>query len=164
MSLSDQIDAVNAAQERERSRQEAERQAADAEAARAVAQERTARLAMERRRAEVQKAAQEAQRAAQDEARADKRRDQTYEDELRALEIQRQSVELETMKARAARENEYIDRELKRQDAQTDVIQSDADSNRALSKGAKTMLQDTGAAMIQTQTGAAHEQAVKVSR
>ncbi len=42
-----------------------------------------------------------------------KKRDQSYEDELRSLEIQKQKLALAKEEARVKRENEFIDQELK---------------------------------------------------
>jgi hypothetical protein len=47
-------------------------------------------------------------------------------------------------KARLKRADEFINRELKRQDAETDVVQSGADVKRNLSKGAQSYLEGAG--------------------
>src|SRR3954447_13038157 len=81
MSLSDQINAVNAAQESERARQLAIQRAASEQVARAAAQQQAAQLALEKQRLAAQK-------VARDEATVDKLRNQNYEDRLRALQIE----------------------------------------------------------------------------
>lgn len=58
----------------------------------------------------------------------DKYRNHDYEDEKR-------SIELSTAKARAKRANDFIDMELKKQNAETDVIQSEADGVRNITEG-----------------------------
>lgn len=80
------------------------------------------------------------------ELKADKNRDQKYEDELRKLEIEKQKLALAREEARVKRENEFIDHELKNKAAQTDVIQSHADSNRNISEGGKDLMKSEGKA------------------
>lgn len=80
------------------------------------------------------------------EATKDKQRDQGYEDELRSLEIQKQKLALAKEEARVKRENEYIDQELKRQAAHTDVVQSEADANRNMSEGGRDLMKSAGKA------------------
>lgn len=74
------------------------------------------------------------------EASADKKRDQSYEDELRSLEIQKQKLALAKEEARVKRENEFIDQELKHKAAQTDVVQSEADANRNMTEGGRDLM------------------------
>ncbi|WP_329911584.1 DUF5384 family protein [Serratia quinivorans] len=87
---------------------------------------------------------------------ADKRRNQSYEDELRALNIQKQQLALEKETARVKRENDFIDQELKAKTAQTDVMQSEADANRDLSSGGKALLQSEGRAREKKASGWFH--------
>ncbi len=63
-----------------------------------------------------------AERAYED-RKADKTRDQAYEDNLRMLNLQ-------TLKAKADRANDFIDADLARQTASTDGVQADADRTR----------------------------------
>ena len=128
-SVSDQIDAVYRAQQAERMREEQYQRAWESQQARLAAQQRNERLADEQRRAAAIK------------------RDQGYQDQLRALDLEQKKLQLEKLKSRTARENDFIDRELKRLDAQTDAIQSEADTNRNLSEGAKTYLHKAGEAL-----------------
>lgn len=102
-----------------------------------------------------QEAQQERQRQANAAAEAaqDKARDQSYEDELRRLEIQKQKLALAREEARVKRENEFIDQELKSKAAQTDVIQSHADANRNLSEGGRDLLQSEGKAREEKASG-----------
>jgi len=116
-SLTDQINAVDAAEQQ---------------------QERTAMAKAQQRHAE---------------ALADKKRDQSYEDQLRATVVQKRQLEIEMEKARLARANDYIDQELKAKAAETDVVKSQADANRDLSSGTKTLLEDTGKAEVKSQSG-----------
>lgn len=80
------------------------------------------------------------------EATADKKRDQSYEDELRSLEIQKQKLTLAKEEARVKRENEFIDQELKHKAAQTDVVQSEADANRNMTEGGRDLMKSVGKA------------------
>ncbi|BBK48534.1 nalidixic acid resistance protein [Escherichia coli O145:H28] len=80
------------------------------------------------------------------EATADKKRDQSYEDELRSLEIQKQKLALAKEAARVKRENEFIDQELKHKAAQTDVVQSEADANRNMTEGGRDLMKSVGKA------------------
>ncbi len=77
---------------------------------------------------------------------ADKKRDQSYEDELRSLEIQKQKLALAKEEARVKRENEFIDQELKHKAAQTDVVQSEADANRNMTEGGRDLMKSVGKA------------------
>jgi flagellar biosynthesis GTPase FlhF len=168
MSLSDQINAVSAAQDQEQRRQDAMAHAEAVQAARAAAAQRAAQAAVERQRA----AAVQMQH---DEAMADKKRDQSYEDQLRDLQIehaklqllneqqkvttdkardqayedklrdmdlQAKALQLKQLETRVSRENDVIDHNLKREDAQTDVIQSGADANRNVSQGVEGFLKN----------------------
>lgn len=101
--------------------------------------------------AEAERKARQAKLAA--EAAQDKARDQSYKDELRRLEIQKQKLALAREEARVKRENEFIDQELKSKAAQTDVIQSHADANRNLSEGGHDLLQSEGKAREEKASG-----------
>lgn len=113
--------------------------------------EKQARLEQQRLLVAQQKAQQ--LQAIEHEKLADKYRDQTYQDQLRKLEVQRQQIALEKELTRAKRENDFIDAELKQQNAKTDVIQSNADVNRKLANGEKMLLQDTGKAKVNQSKG-----------
>jgi hypothetical protein len=96
-----------------------------------------------RRRAAVEKT--EAVARQQREAVAkDKQRNQGYEDELRKMSLEEKQLELQTKKAKVKRADDYIDQELNREKAKTDVIQSDADATRNVSSGAKNMMTGIG--------------------
>ena len=145
-SLNDQINAVDEAQrrhllEQERviqlEREEAERRASAIK--RSVEKRKADELAEKKRKAE--------------EILADKKREQAYEDQLRSLEIQRRSLQLDMEKAKTSRVNDYIDQELKAQAAQTDVIKSQADATRDLAAGKKNFLEKTGEAEVKRQSG-----------
>ncbi|KFX70955.1 hypothetical protein TMS3_0103130 [Pseudomonas taeanensis MS-3] len=135
---------ANAAAERTRQ--------AVAEQARADARD----AANRRQRAAVQQAAQQkalAQRQAQEsENKRVRSREEGFEDELRALELEERRLELQAKRARAARANDYIDAELRESAARTDVIQSDADASRNLSSGTKALLEDSGKAEVNRST------------
>jgi hypothetical protein len=187
-SLTDQINAVAAAQERERAQQQMLQRAEADRVAKLAAQQRAAAIAIEQQRIAAQAAIEQqrmaAQKAAREEAMVDKRRDQDYEDQLRslqiqqaklklleeqqrvtsdkereqvyqdklrALDLQQRAQELKRVETRVARENDIIDRELRHQDAQTDVVQSGADATRNMSGGAKVLMEDVGTAAIRAQ-------------
>ncbi|MER2296329.1 MULTISPECIES: DUF5384 family protein [Pseudomonas] len=128
------------------------RQAAAAQQ-RAEARDAAAR----QQRAAAQRAA--AQRAAeQQQAQAAERkrvltREEAYEDDLRALELEERRLALQAKKAKVARANDYIDAELRDSAARTDVIQSNADSARNVTSGAKSFLEDTGKAQVKRAGG-----------
>lgn len=128
------------------------RQAAAAQQ-RAEARDAAAR----QQRAAAQRAA--AQRAAeQQQAQAAERkrvltREEAYEDDLRALELEERRLALQAKKAKVARANDYIDAELRDSAARTDVIQANADSARNVTSGAKSFLEDTGKAQVKRAGG-----------
>lgn len=145
-SLTDQLGAMRQAQD------ENDEAARQAQAARETAQrayERRVDQLQQQRQAAI--LAQQQQKAAG--AEADKKRDQAYEDQLRALDVEQKQLAVEAEKARVARSNEYIDQELKAKAADTDVVKSEADSNRNLSEGTKTLLEKTGDAEVKSQSG-----------
>ncbi|EAM2910629.1 DUF5384 family protein [Salmonella enterica] len=144
-----QRDALQAKRDQE-AQQERQRQANAA----AVAKQRAKAAAVAKQRAkaaEAERKARQAKLAA--EAAQDKARDQSYKDELRRLEIQKQKLALAREEARVKRENEFIDQELKSKAAQTDVIQSHADANRNLSEGGHDLLQSEGKAREEKASG-----------
>lgn len=153
--LQDQINAVYQAQQDQEARQHAAYAAQQA----AIRREREQELAAQRARLAEAAARQREQEA---EAAADKQRDQSYEDKLRELNIQRQEVELQKQKTVAGRENEYVDSDLARRSAETDVIRSEADklrsqadANRKVSSGVKDYLDQSGAAAVKKADGGA---------
>jgi Na+-translocating ferredoxin:NAD+ oxidoreductase RnfC subunit len=149
-SLQDQIAAVNRAQNENKLAEKAAMEAAQSR----VEQEHQARLQHEEKMARI-KAASDEQKRKQAQAVAatkelerldDKKRDQSYEDQLRQLELEEKKLALEARKAKVKRVDEYIDRELGRQDAETDVVQSEADATRSVSKGTEELLRSEGKA------------------
>ncbi|GBQ11514.1 DUF5384 family protein [Swaminathania salitolerans] len=135
--LDAQIGAVANAEHEE---QERYRRAYEAQV-NAYKQEKAAR---EKRAAARQRSADARAREAAAAAAADKKRDQGYEDQMRALALEERRLKLQAAKTRIARENEFIDRELHEKDAETDVIKSHADAARNLSAGSKTLLEKKG--------------------
>ena len=130
--------------------------AAEAERLRQAAAERSreeARSAADRRqRAVAQQAAQqralEQRKTQETEHKRVQTREEGFEDELRALELEERRLALQAKRARTARANDYIDAELRDSAARTDVIQSEADSARNVTSGAKSLLEDTGKADV----------------
>lgn len=144
--LSADIGAIAAA---ERSGQQAEAKAAAK--ARAEAQARA--RAKEAAKAKAEEKQEAIRQREYDNYMADKKRDQSYEDELRKLELEERKLELARKKARVSREDEFIEQELKREAAKTDVIQSDADAARNVSGGAKIFLEKEGEARVKKESG-----------
>ena len=145
-SLQDQLSAVAEAEQQGKNEEQRQHDEWVAERNREIQQEK-------QRRANVQAAANKRaanKKARQDkldaEASADKKRDQSYEDELRSLEIQKQKLALAKEEARVKRENEFIDQELKHKAAQTDVVQSEADANRNMTEGGRDLMKSVGKA------------------
>ena len=143
-SLQDQLSAVAEAEQQGKNEEQRQHDEWVAERNREIQQEK-------QRRANAQAAANKrAATAAADkldaEATADKKRDQSYEDELRSLEIQKQKLALAKEEARVKRENEFIDQELKHKAAQTDVVQSEADANRNMTEGGRDLMKSVGKA------------------
>ncbi|REF28549.1 hypothetical protein BDD26_3477 [Xenorhabdus cabanillasii] len=149
-SLQSQLSAIAEAESEgkaEEQKQQAEKKAQLERAARAERERKQRETATRAEKIRKQEASRKAEKQrVLAEAAADKKRDQAYEDELRKLEIEMKKLELEKRSARAKRENEFIDQELKTQTAKTDVIQSEADANRNLSSGAKSLLESEGKA------------------
>jgi hypothetical protein len=71
-----------------------------------------------------------------------------YEDQQRDMDLQERKLKLQAEQVRVNRENDVIDAQLKRENAQTDVVQSNADANRNISEGGKSLLEDTGKAKV----------------
>lgn len=91
-------------------------------------------------RAAARAAAEQKKRDAENQRRqeiADRERakNDAYRDEMRRLDIQERKSDIARRRATSSRANEYIDRDLMRQDAETDVVKSNADANRNISSG-----------------------------
>ncbi|MDR0217510.1 MAG: DUF5384 family protein [Enterobacteriaceae bacterium] len=149
-SLQDQLSAIAQAESEGMAAEqklEAEKQAKSEKAERIAREKRQREATARAEKTRKQEASREAERQrVLAEAKADKTRDQSYEDELRKLELEERKLELQRRAARVKREDQFIDQELKREAAKTDVIQSDADANRNLSTGAKSYLESEGKA------------------
>jgi hypothetical protein len=134
--LADQIDTFKSAQDQNDAyeRQEDARWHAEIQAAQ--------RREEERRRAAAAQQAAEA-RAKDDERLRDKARSQAQEDEDRQLEMEFKRAKLEEVKAmsaaKAARAGDFVEAELAKEEAQTNVIQSGADATRSIAEGAKEL-------------------------
>ncbi|MBK7491750.1 MAG: DUF5384 family protein [Nitrosomonas sp.] len=109
------------------------------------------RILREKQHAEAQRqqrlAAEKAENLAKlekQEVLNDKKRDQSFEDELRKLELEERKLELQRKSKRANREDDFIDQELNRGKAVTDVIQSEADATRNASEGARDLMKGVG--------------------
>ncbi|WP_086956640.1 DUF5384 family protein [Xenorhabdus innexi] len=156
-SLQEQMFAIAQAENEgkaEEQKQLAERQAQQEKAAKAERERKQREAAARTAKIRKQEAAREAEKQRiLAEAAADKKRDQNYEDELRKLDLEMKKLELEKRTARVKRENEFIDQELKKEAAKTDVIQSDADVKRNLSSGTKSLLESVGKASEKEASG-----------
>lgn len=145
-SLQDQLSAVAEAEQQGKNEEQRQHDEWVAERNREIQQEKQRRAnaqAAANKRAANKKARQDKLDA---EASADKKRDQSYEDELRSLEIQKQKLALAKEEARVKRENEFIDQEQKHKAAQTDVVQSEADANRNMTEGGRDLMKSVGKA------------------
>ena len=128
------------------------RAAAQAEAKARAAYQAEIRRKEEAIQAEIRRKQEAIEQREYDNQMADKKRDQSYEDELRQLEIEERKLELARKKARVSREDDFIEQELKRESAKTDVIQSGADSARNLSSGSKTLMEKEGEAKVKKES------------
>lgn len=151
--IEQQTKQVEAASEAERIRQAAAERARDEARFNAERARDEARSAADRKqRAIAQQASQQKafeQRKTQElEHKRVQTREEGFEDELRALELEERRLALQAKRARAARTNDYIDAELRDNAARTDVIQAEADSARNVTSGAKSLLEDTGKAEV----------------
>ncbi len=163
-SLTDQINSVYAVQQQqdaarrvEQQRLEAKRRAERRRAEKQQAADRAAALAA-MRQAEKQRAAEHAAAIAiakkkEAEAIAERKDNERYEDKLRAMQIEQQELQIQAEKDRVARENDFINAQLKQQNAETDVIQSHADATRNVSSGEKVLLEKTGEARVKKESG-----------
>lgn len=105
-------------------------------------------FALEQKRIEANQAVERERlaliRKQQTQAARDRARAQAYEDEVRRLDLQERRADVTMRRARADRSNDFIDRELSREDAKSNVINSNADANRNLSEGGREMLKGVG--------------------
>jgi len=149
-SLQDQLSTIDQVQQDRVAAEQAAQRKAEADMKAEEERAQKAYQAQERKEARA-RAATAARSAAREKAKAeaaqtDKHRDQSYEEQLRELELERQKAELAALKAKAKRADDYIDSELKQQDAQTDNIQAKADATRNVSEGTKSMMTSEGKA------------------
>lgn len=124
--------------------------AAEAEGKRAEAA--AAKKARERAAAKAAEVARQKERAYQEYLK-DKQRDQAYEDEIRKLDLEERRLALKRQQKRVEREDDFIEQELKREAARTDVIQSEADANRSISRGAESLMNKEGEARVKKESG-----------
>ncbi|MGQ7180652.1 DUF5384 family protein, partial [Escherichia coli] len=125
-SLQDQLSAVAEAEQQGKNEEQRQHDEWVAERNREIQQEKQRRAnaqAAANKRAATAAANKKARQDKLDaEATADKKRDQSYEDELRSLEIQKQKLALAKEEARVKRENEFIDQELKHKAADVNAL------------------------------------------
>lgn len=156
-SLQDQLATIDQVQQDRVAAEQAAQRKAEAEMKAEEERAQKEYQAQERKeaRARAAAAAKSAARAKvkTEAALADKHRDQSYEDQLRELELERQKAELAALKAKAKRADDYIDSELKQQDAETDNVQAKADATRNVSEGAKSMMTSEGKAKEKKASG-----------
>ena len=129
----------------------------------AIAEAQNQNVAAEQRRIYEQQAAQKAaqdkwnaQQAAASRAAAQRQaainaeqarkrnRQEGYEDAHRNLELEERRAQVAMQQAKAKRANDYVDADLKRENARTDVVQSKADSTRAVATGQRDMMSGIG--------------------
>ncbi|TAM85644.1 MAG: hypothetical protein EPN41_11770 [Candidimonas sp.] len=144
-----EADAQEAREEQYRQYQLAKQRAAEQQAKLAAAQKakKQAREQAEQDRIVAEQVKQEEMQ------RAQVAKDAAYQEQLRALAIKNRELDLQTKELEVKRTNDKIDQNLKRETAETDLIQSRADATRNISRGAGTLLNDTGAAKIKKASG-----------
>ena len=115
-----------------------------------IAKENAKAAALEARRAhELRiKNAETSKLIAQKKAK-EQERNTRYEDDLRELEIAEKKLRLKAIETRVNRENDFIDSQLNREKAKTDVVQSEADVRRNVSSGVKSYMTDKGKSEVQ---------------
>ena len=138
--LAEQEAKKRAAQERDRERQE--------QLAKAEKERQQQNYELERKRIAASQVIEKERLALirEQQARADKdrARARAYEDEQRRLDLVERKADIAMRRARADRSNDFIDRELSREDAKNNVINSNADANRNISEGGRDMLKGIG--------------------
>lgn len=154
--LTSQINAVNSAITQQK----------DAEAAAQAARaEKYHQWELQQQRQAAQAAKAAAAARAREQARLDRiaaqrqaqaAKEEQYQDQLRDLSLQQKKLQLQAEQVQVMRENDMIDQKLKRESAETDLVQSRADANRNVSQGAKTLLEDTGKARVKKESGWFH--------
>lgn len=164
-SLEDQINAIHNAQEgikQTKIRQEQELREREEQRRRDAEREATIRRLQaqreeEKREAKREAARKEAQREAekkeallraeklQEQQKQEKQqeRDALYQEQLRNIEIEKLKLDVENKKAEVKRADDFIDQKLHKMSAETDVIQSDADTNRIISTGQQKLLENS---------------------
>lgn len=141
-----QLTAIRQVEQQEQQRVDMEQQAQQQRAAARVRQQNEAH-ARANKAAQQKKAEQQTLRNKQaDIVMGQEKKELSYQNELHDLDIQKRQLELQEAKAKAARTNDYIDQDLGRQKAETDVIQSQADANRNVSEGDKNISTSVGKA------------------
>ena len=154
-SMQDQLKALESAESDIKAKQEARRQEYQRQQEAQAAQERAKRAEEQARMEKQREEDARNRRIASDKAEAiakqqreaaAKERDkkEAYNDELKKMALEEKQLELQVKKAKVKRADDYIDQELNREKAKTDVIQSDADANRNVSTGAKNMMTGIG--------------------
>ena len=154
-SMQDQLKALESAENEIRAKQEARRQEYQRQQDALAAQERARRVdeqaRMDKQREEDAKnrriASEKAEAIAKQQreiAAKEREKKEAYNDELKKMALEEKQLELQVKKAKVKRADDYIDQELNREKAKTDVIQSDADANRNVSTGAKNMMTGIG--------------------
>ena len=82
-----------------------------------------------------------------------KKQDNDYKQKLRDLQVQSLELDLKRKQVEVDRTNDIINANLQTSKAQTDLIQSTADSNRSISTGIKSNLESTGKAAVKKESG-----------
>ncbi len=127
-SLTDQINSVYAVQRKQEAARRAEKQ-------RLETQRQAEMRQAEKRRETERAAALRIAREREADAIADKERNERYVNKLRALKIEREELKLQAEKDRLARENDFINAKLRKQNAEANLIESRADANRNATSG-----------------------------
>jgi chromosome segregation ATPase len=143
-SMQEQLKALESVESEIKTKQEFRRQEYIRQQEAQATAERTQREAEDKKRriaADKADAAAKEQRAI---LAKKQQKNESYDDELKKISLEEKQLELQVKKAKVKRADDYIDQELNREKAKTDVIQSDADTSRNISTGAKNMMTGIG--------------------
>ena len=119
----------------------------------ALKRERAARIARKKAHQQQLELKQKERQKIIEHELAVKKQDNAYQQKLRDLQIQSLELDLKRKKVEVDRTNDVINSNINNAKAQTDLIQSTADSNRNISSGIKSNLESQGKAAVKKESG-----------
>jgi len=154
-SMQDQLKALESAESEIKAKQDDRRQEYMRQQEAQAAEERARRVEEQVRQQKQRDEEEKRRRIASEKAEAiakehreqvakERQKKEAYDDEFKKMAIEERQLELQVKKAKVKRADDYIDQELNREKARTDVIQSEADATRNVSTGAKNMMTGIG--------------------